>query len=492
MSRFDQMYQEIKKYFDQREFAKAVEIAQLTARTMNIPQDKKFLYHEAVGMSYLMAGKWQEGWPHVRKCMEYGDVPQYRDIRRQVFSDLLVYLHFLPDLPDEELFAKHKEYGTLFADIQPFVHDRQKHAVHNKIRIGYLSPDFYEHIVTNFAVQLYSAYDREHFEVHLYNTGGTHNNVTDWLAGMADGWHDLHGRRAEEIAAAIYADEIDILVDLGGHTKGGLPLRAMAYKPAPVQMSGIGYFDTTGLPTVDYYITDNFCDPPGNERLFTEKLLRLSKSHFCYTPPEAVLRCKDNWQLHKPVVFGSFSNFFKLNDEILRTWLKILKRVQDSRLLLKNVHPKQKELDEMQERLVRLGFPMERVELRLAAQYYLHEYADMDIALDPFPYPGGGTTCEAIYMGVPVISRYGSRHGSRFGYSLLCNMGLEELTAATEEEYIEKAVNLAGSPELLQDLHANLRHIMQTSPVMDAKGYLADIQSAYRRIYHSWLETGRG
>ena len=118
----------------------------------------------------------------------------------------------------------------------------------------------------------------------------------------------------------------------------------------------------------------------------------------------------------------------------------------------------------------------------------MDEYNDMDIALDPYPYPGGGTTCEAIYMGVPVISRYGMRHGSRFGYSLLCNIGLEELTAATEEDYVRTAVNLANSPELLQELHSNLRQIMQNSPVMDGAGYVADMQSAYSRIYKEWME----
>lgn len=489
MSRFDQMYQEIRKYFAKGEYEKAIEIAQLTARTIIIPQDKKFLYHEAVAMSFLMSGKWREGWSHVRRCMKYGDTPVYRENRRQVFSNLLTYLHFLPDLPDEEIFAMHWEYGNLFADIEQYTHDKNNHARHKKIKVGYVSPDFYQHIVTHFAVQLYAAYDHERFEVHLYNTGMTHNAVTNWLSGLADGWHDLHGYKASEIAAQIYADEIDILVDLGGHTKGGLPLRAMAYKPAPIQMSGIGYFDTTGLPAIDYYLTDNYCDPAGNEKLFTEKLLCLPHSHLCYTPPETVMGCKAEWHLHKPIVFGSFNNFFKLNDAILQTWRKIMEKVPDSRLLLKNVHPVQKELDELYNRMKDMGFAMERVELRLATNDYLDEYADMDIALDTFPYPGGGTTCEAIYMGVPVVSRYGTRHGSRFGYSLLCNMGLEELTASTEEEYIERAVSLAKSPNLVQDLHANLRQIMQASPVMDAKGYLRDIESAYMGIYNDWLRN---
>ncbi len=487
MSRFDQMYQELKKFFDQKEFAKAAEIGQLIARTMAIPKDRKYIYHEAMAMTWLMTGKWQEGWRHVSRCRRLAQTPAQWESLRKSFSDWLTYLHFLTDLPDEELFAKHREYGELFDDIKWYSHDRARHGTHKKIKIGYLSPDFYEHIVTNFAVQLYSAYDRDRFEVHLYNIGDTHNVVTDWLAEMADGWHDLHGKTAGEIAAAIYADEVDILVDLAGHTKKGLTLQAMAYKPAPIQMSGIGYFDTTGLPAVDYYITDNYCDPPGNEAFFTEKLLRLSRSHFCYTPPETVLQCRIKWQLHKPVVFGSFSNFFKLNDEILLTWRKIMEQVPNSRLLMKNVRPDEQELTDMAKRMQALGFYMENVELRPGTKYYLDNYADIDIALDTYPYPGGGTTCEAIYMGVPVVSRYGMRHGSRFGYSLLKNLGLEELTAATEQEYIKKAVALAGESELLQELHYNLRQIMQASPLMDVRNYLREVQSAYADIWSSWL-----
>lgn len=491
MSRFDRMYQELVKYFEQKEFVKAAEIGQRISKTMAIPPERKYIYHEAMAMCWLMAGKWQEGWRHVHKCLKLGKVPAHWENLQKSFSDWLVYIHFLPDLSDEEIFAKHREYGAVFSDIEQYNHDKARHGGHKKIKIGYISPDFYEHIVTNFAVQLYSAYDRDKYEVHLYNVGDTHNEVTGWLAEMADGWHDLQGKRAAEIAARIYADEIDILVDLAGHTKKGITLQALAYKPAPIQMSGIGYFDTTGLPAVDYYITDNYCDKPGNEVFFTEKLLRLPRSHFCYTPSETVLQCRKQWQLHKPVIFGSFSNFLKLNDEILLTWRKIMMQVPNARLLLKNVRPHEQELAELADRMQALGFEMERVELRPGTKYYLDDYADMDIALDTFPYPGGGTTCEALYMGVPVVSRYGRRHGSRFGYSILKNMGLEELTAATEDEYIRIAVALANEADLLRSLHGNLRKIMQASPLMDAKGYLQDMEAAYGDIYQQWLDLGR-
>ena len=490
MSRFIQMYKKIKEYYDKGEFDKAAEIGELTARTIRIPNEQKFLFHEAMAMSLLRGGHGHEAWQHIYRAMACDDLPEYRHAKQRLYSNCLVYLHIIPELSDDELFRMHAGYGELFNHIQPYEHDWQRHAAHKKIKIGYISPDFYEHIVTNFAIQLYSAYDRSRFEVYLYHTGYNHNNVTDWLKNLADGWYELKGKAPAEAARQIFDDGIDILMDLSGHTKGGYTLQVMSYKPAPIQISGIGYFNTTGLPAVDYYLSDKYCDPPGNEALFTEKLLRLSHSHFCYTPPETVLECKRKWQRHNPVVFGSFSNFLKLNDRTLSTWKRIMDSVPGSRLLLKNVRKGQRELNDLAQRMSTLGFAMERVELREGSLYYLDQYADMDIALDPFPYPGGGTTCEAIYMGVPVITLYGRRHGSRFGYSLLSNIGLEELTARTEAEYIEKAVGLALAPELLTDLHANLRELMRASPVMDVKNYMAEVQAVYKEIYRSWLNTG--
>lgn len=487
MSRFGQMYREMYKAYQEEQYQQVVEIGELTARTMPIASEDAFFFHEIMTSCLLLLDRWEEACWHIEKALKAEIVSRDIEKRWHFCSEALSLMHALPDVTDQALFEVHRLYGSLFTHIPQYKHNREKHRQHKKIRIGYLSLDFYEHIVTNFAIQLYSAYDREHFEVHLYHLGRTNNEVTAWLQELADGWHYLHGKSDSEVAAQIYADEIDILFDLSGHTRQGKTLQVMAYKPAPVQLSGIGYFDTTGLAAVDYYLTDKYCDPPGNEQFFTEKLLRLPKSHFCFTPSEDVLKCKKTWHLHEPRIFGSFSNFIKLNDNILQVWLQIIRSVPGSKLLLKNVRPDPAEIDKMSVRMLALGYRQEEFELHPGTKYYLDEYNDMDIALDPYPYPGGGTTCEAIYMGVPVVTRYGTRHGSRFGYSLLCNMGLEELTAATEEDYVKIAVNLAESPELLEDLHANLRQIMQASSVMDRAGYVAEVQAAYQDIYQAWL-----
>ncbi|MBR3457741.1 MAG: hypothetical protein IKH16_06275, partial [Selenomonadaceae bacterium] len=299
---------------------------------------------------------------------------------------------------------------------------------------------------------------------------------------------DLSELSAEEAARRIYEDEVDILFDLTGHTEGGRTLQVAAYRPAPVQLCGIGYFDTTGLPAMDYFLSDVYCDPAENDALFSERLIRLPRSHFCYTPPVSVLECRAKYHLHRPVVFGSFNNFHKITDGMLELWHEVICRVPGSRLLLKNVSPDRKLVKAMRERALRIGFLPEQLDLRPGSWKYLDEYADVDIALDTYPYPGGGTTCEALYMGVPVISLYGQRHGSRFGYSLLQNIGMGELAAAAPEEYVEKAVAVAGDAELLTALHRILRERLQQSPVMDAGGYVRDVEAAYERIWQEWLD----
>lgn len=241
---------------------------------------------------------------------------------------------------------------------------------------------------------------------------------------------------------------------------------------------------------MDYFLTDQYCSPIGQgDEDFSEQLIRLPHTHFCYTPSERVLHCKNSYQYHTPVVFGSFNNFSKLNEEVLSLWLQIIQQVPGSRLILKNAHGAR----EWQERRIRklalsLGYLEQQLEIRPATAGYLDEYMDIDIALDPFPYPGGGTTCEALYMGVPVISLCGQRHGERFGYSLLKNLGLEALAPETKEGYIAMAVALAKDKETIGLLHRKLRQFMQNSTLMNARDYVAEIEAAYEKIWQDYVQ----
>ena len=278
-------------------------------------------------------------------------------------------------------------------------------------------------------------------------------------------------------------EEVDILVELGGHTAGNA-LPVFAYRPARVQLSGIGYFNSTGIYECDGFLSDIYCAPEEISPYFTEKLLHLPHTHFCYQPYKTFPKvspppCLQNGY----ITFGSFNNFAKVNDGMLHLWREILLRVTNSRLILKHqLLGTEEGRAYTLNRLKKLQLPIERIELRPYAKDYLQEYADMDIALDTAPYPGGLTTCEALYMGVPVVVLSGNRHGARFGKSFLSNLGLAELAAETADQYVNIAAAMAGDRELLLALRQNLRRMMQASPLMDAHGYMRDVEHLYRKI----------
>ncbi len=478
------VYENIKKLYKETKYAEILEILRGIS-IEKLPKEYQWAFFEAKGMTCLNTGRIQEGLENLRRAL-FSPEGMPLLSQRRIASNYLVDLHYPDYVSDFEMYDAHALYDKLFLKDIAFHHKKN---YKTKLRIGYLSPNLMTHIVLNFVIQLFTLYDKKRFEVYLYQTGKRHDEVSDWLMNMTDGWRDLSGLNAHEAAQKIYDDDIDILFDLAGHTEGGATLQICAYKPAPIQLCGIGWFDTTGLSAIDYFLSDIYCDPPENDALFTEKLIRLPHSHFCYTPPETVLRCKAEYHVHSPIVFGSFNNFDKITDKMLRAWKRLLQIVPGSKLLLKNVYRTMDRVEHMKKRLLTFGFRAEQIDVRPGSFNYLDEYMDMDIALDTYPYPGGGTTCEALYMGVPVVTRYGQRHGSRFGYSLLKNMGLGELTALSEDEYIRIATALAGDRALLEGLHSSLRTMMEKSPLMDAKGYVRDVESAYEKIWKDWLNS---
>ncbi len=408
-----------------------------------------------------------------------------RERQQEDYSNSLFLRHYQADLSDEELSRLHFGYEDLVRGLPKLT---QPHPPHKRLRIGYLSPDFREHIVAYFVMQIFACYDRRQYEVFCYDVRGWTDGVTKQMQGLVDGWRNLSELSPADAAGQISADEIDILVDLGGHSGGGHTLRIAAYRPAPIQVAGLGYMSTTGMQAMDYFLTDSYCDPPGlDDALFSEKLLRLPHSHFCYTPPERAKSCKRHWQPGESIVFGSFNNFSKLSDEMLGIWLKILQQVPGSRLLLKNPYfnHAQQERDVLR-RARAVGYQPNQIEVRSATKDYLEEYQGIDIALDPYPYPGGGTTCEALFMGIPVITLAGKRHGTRFGYSLLMNIGLGELTADTVPEYIANAAALAQNRDLLMALHQQIPVLLKASPVMDGRAYTKELEEKFQEIWQDF------
>ncbi len=442
--------------------------------------EKSFLYSK-LGYFLRFVDKVEEaGAAYLNAVM----LAEYLAYQRTFYSDYLMTCHYLPHIADKELAEKHFDYNRFFRTSEEISHVRKTHQQHEKIRIGYISSNFKAHVMSCFMVQLLALADHDRFEIYCYDLGGYKDDAAKQMRSFGNIWRNIAISEAKERAKAIAADEIDILFDLSGHTDGGHGLSTLGYKAAPVQLTGIGYMSTSGLRAVDYYLSDVFLDPQKEDAaLFSEKLLRLSHSHFCYTPFEAIFKTLVYRQPRREIVFGCFNNPLKISGEILLLWHKILERVPGSKLLLKAW-----QTNVLEKKLLSCGYAPEEFIVRPMTHFYEHEYMDMDIALDTFPYTGGATTCEALYMGAPVVTLAGTRHGTRFGLSLLENVGLSELVAASPTEYVEKAVALASDRELLTALHNNLRPMMRKSALMDGNSYVREIESLYEKIWQTWLK----
>ena len=404
----------------------------------------------------------------------------------------LEYVIFLANVAEnfsaENFRELYDEYKKTLADIVPYP---KKFYDHKKIRVGFLSSDFFLHAVIVWSSSLLTRLNKNFFETYFYSNVEKPDAVTEKLKKNADGWRDIRDVTDEAAAKMIRDDEIDILFDLNGHTAGHR-LGVAAYRPASVQMSGIGYENSTGLDCFDYFLSDVYC--AGDESFFTEKLIKLPHSHICYEPPTKLEPAKIPPCLKNNfVTFGSFNGFHKVTDSILRAWKKILDAVPDSRLLLKSkILDNEDTRNFIVERLKSVGLDVNRIELRDWMANHLAEYADVDIALDTFPYTGGVTTCEAPFMGVPVIYLYGQRHGTRFGLSILKNVGLDELAVDSYDEYIKRAVMLAGDWELLTIFRKNLRLMMKKSPLMNSKNYVREMEKVFVKILDEQRSAGVG
>lgn len=397
------------------------------------------------------------------------------------YSNYLFVLHYRNNVQDN-MYNEICKYNNFFKNITRFSHARKLN--HDKIRIGYISPDFRYHIVAFFAYAMLNFYDREHFEIYAYAKCQEDSTSNDLATGVSV-WRNIYNITAFDVAKLIYKDEIDILVDLSGHSANNC-LEVMAYKPAGIQVSGIGWFDSTGVDAIDYFLTDTNIDPRGkNDMFFTEKLIRLPNTHLCYIRNDNTEIIKISpFLINGYITFGSLNNFAKVSDEVLSVWKEILDKVPNSRLLLKA-----KAFDILLSRnmainrLKEVGFDLSRVIIEGYSNDYFKAYEKIDIALDSFPYTGGGTTCDALYMGVPVITLVGKTHASRFGYSILKNVNLEYLCASSIVEYSNICCDLAMNKQLLNRLHGTLRKQFQTSAVMDGVAYMKDLEEEYKKIY---------
>ena len=411
------------------------------------------------------------------------------------YSNLLFNMNYNSRHNPQDIFSEHLLFAKKFAEplssaISPHTNEREPN---RRLRIGYCSPDFRRHPVAYFIEPVLVAHNREHFEVFCYSDSLSSDEVTRRIQEHTDQWQSIVGISDEKVAELIQKDNIDILIDLAGHTAKNRIL-LFARKPAPIQVSWIGYLATTGLSTIDYKIVDNYTDPIGKtEQFYTETLIRLPESFLCYLPDRDSPEVGPLPALSTGhITFGSFNNFSKVTPEVFTLWARVLNELPESRLILKGKSFSdettcQYAINMFTER----GISAERITLQSwdPSPKHLESYNLVDIGLDTFPFNGATTTCEALWMGVPVITLAGTAYHSRAGISLLSNIGLPELVAKTHDEYIGIAINLASDIEKLQLLRKSLRDRMSHSPLTDAKRFTANLEMCYRKMWENWCKS---
>ena len=411
-----------------------------------------------------------------------------------IHSNILFTMNYLAEATAETLYIESLRWAEAYekprtVKIRPHGNDL---SVNRRLRVGYVSPDFRKHSVSYFCVPLFAAHHRHDIELFCYGEVTKPDMTTARIEKLADVWVNTVGMTDGDLVERIRQDRIDILVDLAGHTAKNR-LTVFAEKPAPVQVTWLGYPGTTGLSAIDYRLSDDIADPPDESGYHSEEIIRLPGGFLCYEPPE------NSPPISPPpcveghgITFGSFNNPAKITLDVLNLWASILSAIPASRLILKS-HCFSDEAT-----CLRYFKPFEefniepgRVEF-LPAEYatrdHLALYGRVDISLDPFPYNGTTTTCESLWMGAPVITLRGERHAGRVGAGILSRLGLDSLIAGNKDEYLRIAERLSADIDYLTRMRSNLRRMLAESPLCDAEGFARRIETAYRDIWKRWCE----
>ncbi|HEY5291759.1 MAG TPA: tetratricopeptide repeat protein [Burkholderiales bacterium] len=437
--------------------------------------------HYNLALTLMSLGEASAAVESFRLCL--AQAPDYADAR----SSMLFALNMSDRASIEEIAAEHFEWGRRFAD--PLYSERDfsnSPDPERPLRVGYVSADYFQHAAATFIHAFLARHDPRQCEVFCYVNAAM---PADGAGMYGHTWREIRTLDDAQLAALIAQDEIDVLVDLSGHTYG-TRLLAFARKPAPVQMTFLGYPNTTGMRAMDYRLTDFYADPPGaSESRYREKLLRLPHSVWCFRPRDegvpdvgALPAIRNGY-----VSFASLNGVSKLNVELVGLWADLLRRVADARLVLATIAP-----GSARERILRTftgkGVDAQRIEFRerLPRDQFLALHNEVDIALDSYPCNGGATTCETLWQGVPVISLAGEAFQSRAGVSLLSSAGLPQLVAHSAADYLDLASSLARNRERLGELRRGLRETLRASPLMDAGAFTRDLEALYRGAWRDW------
>jgi predicted O-linked N-acetylglucosamine transferase (SPINDLY family) len=411
-------------------------------------------------------------------------------------SNLVLLLQYHPAYDARAIAEENERWNRQYAQplakfIRPQSNDRDPQ---RRLRVGYVSSDFRDHVVGRNVLPLFAQHDHRQFEITCYAQVSNLDAISRQFQALADSWRCIVGVPDEQLANQIRDDRIDILVDLALHTSGNR-LLLFARKPAPLQVTFAGYPGSTGLTAIDYRLSDPYLDPVGmDESVYSERTVRLPDSFWCYDP----LDCRNIATAALPalrngfITFGCLNNFCKVNPAVLALWANVLRQTNNSRLLLLTPphSPRSRSLEILQRERV----DPQRIEFvsNLSRQAYLETYNRIDIGLDTFPYNGHTTSLDSLWMGVPVITLVGDRSVSRAGWSQLSNLDLPDLAAATPEQFAAVAVALAEDLPHLSQLREGLRQRMEQSPLMDAPKFARNIEAAYRAVWKSWCDTDDG
>ena len=445
-------------------------------------------YYEAfnnLAATYTRMGDQAQAIACHRKCVELAPRSS------QAHSDLLVAMHYPADVPAESLFTEarlweERNASPLYCAAQPHPNTP---VPNRRLRVGYVSPDFREHPVARAIGPVLRQHDHSQFETFCYSDVNFPDSETTAIRIAAGRWNNIVGRDNEALARLIRDDGIDVLVDLAGHMAGGR-LLTFARKPAPVQITHFGYPDTTGLAAIDYRITDGYSDPIGcTEKYHPERFLRLPECAWCYDPgkvppigPLPVLSAGT-------VTFGCLNNPIKVGPEVVETWSRILRVVPRSRLILLSGYRDGRD-SYFLPLFRRHGISGDRLFFVASRprQQYLELFNQIDIGLDPFPYNGGISSCDALWMGVPFVTLQGNDYRSRQGFMLLSNLGLASLAAPSVDKYVNAAVQLAGDIDKIDQIRQTLRDRVRRSPVGDTHRFTRHLECAYRAAWQEWCQ----
>ena len=413
-------------------------------------------------------------------------------------TNLLFLLQLLPGVTRELLLAEHIEWAKWHVKSNPAQDTEpvrfQVAAIGKpaeRLRIGYISADFCSHPVGRIMSVVLPKHDSESHEIVCYDNGSRRDDVNTILRKNCEKWIEIHDYDDNKLVQRIRADRLDVLVDLSGHTRGGR-LTALGRKPAAVQVEWLGYLSTTGVAAMDWRLTDRRTDPePHAQGWHVERLWYLPDCLW----PWMMWADADRLDVVEPpsvqnkfITFGSFNTFRKINSRVIATWADLLNELPEARLRIYGA-PAGRAIELVYDQFEAAGINADRIDLFASVEYakYLHAYREIDIALDPFPYCGGATTCESLWMGVPVITLAGEGGFSRTGAGLLGAIGLDEYIAATTVDYVRIAARLAQDSERLSELRRTLRERVSRSPMADAEGFVRNLEKAYRGMWRHFV-----